>query len=248
MSLKLVNRQIQRSIGLPLLAGLSLVITGCAGGPEPLVSSSAVTVIDATELPPPTDAAGEGVYRLGGFDRITVDVVGIPELNNRRIQVDGAGNISLAIAGEVRVQGLTPGEAAREIANRLRASHLRNPQVAVNLEESLSKFVTVDGEVSQPGNYPVVGEMSLMRAVASARGVSEFARLEDVVVFRTVNGQRMAALYNLGAIRRGQYADPAVFAQDIVIVGNSPARRMFRDFISVTPLLASPLVAIMNNI
>ena len=237
-----------RLAGMPLAAALALALAGCAGGPEPLVSSAAVTVIDATELPPPTEGAGAGTYKLGNFDRVTVDVLGFAELSNRRLQVDGGGNISLALAGEVHVVGLTPGEAADLIEQRLRAAHVRNPQVAVNLEESLSKFVTVDGEVAQPGNYPLVGEMTLMRAVASARGVSEFARMEDVVVFRTVNGQRMAALYNLAAIRRGQYADPSIYAQDIVIVGNSPARRMFRDFISVTPLIAGPLVAILNNI
>ncbi len=237
-----------RATAAPLITALALALAGCAGGPEPLVSSAAVTVIDASELPPPNDSGAASAYKLGSFDRITIDVMGFPELSNRRLQVDGGGNISLALAGEVHVLGLTPGEAAEQIAQRLRSAHVRDPRVAVNLEESLSKFVTVDGEVSQPGNYPVVGEMSLMRAVASARGVSEFARLEDVVVFRTVNGQRMAALYNLGAIRRGQYADPAIYAQDIVVVGNSPARRMFRDFISVTPLLAGPLVAVLNNI
>ena len=81
------------------------------------------------------------------------------------------------------------------------------------------------------------------------RGVpkTEFAKQDDVVILRTVNGQRMAGLYNIGAIRRGAYDDPAIFANDIVVVGDSPQRRLFRDFVSVAPLLAAPVVAILQQ-
>ncbi len=68
-----------------------------------------------------------------------------------------------------------------------------------------------------------------------------------MVILRTVNNQRMAGLYDLGAIRRGVYADPAVFANDVVIVGDNPSRRIFKDIIATAPLLAAPLVAILNN-
>jgi polysaccharide export outer membrane protein len=88
----------------------------------------------------------------------------------------------------------------------------------------------------------VLGNMSLMRAVAGAKGASEYARLDDVVVFRTVGGKQMAALYNLSAIRRGLYPDPQIYPNDIVIVGDSKARRMFQRFIEAAPTLATPLV------
>ena len=81
-----------------------------------------------------------------------------------------------------------------------------------------------------------------MRAVATARGIDEFAKLDDVVVLRTVNGQRYAGLYNLAAIRRGNYVDPDIFANDTVIVGESKQRRMFRDFLQLVPLLTTPLI------
>ncbi|WP_196782026.1 hypothetical protein, partial [Salmonella enterica] len=74
--------------------------------------------------------------------------------------------------------------------------------------------------------------MTLMRAVATAKGTTEFAKLDDVVIFRTVNGQKMAALYNLKAIRQGAYDDPEVFANDVVVVGDSPARRLFKDILT----------------
>jgi polysaccharide export outer membrane protein len=107
--------------------------------------------------------------------------------------------------------------------------------------------VTVDGQVNEPGLYPVVGRMTLMRAVATAKGVSEFAKMDDVVVFRTVNGQKMAALYNLKAIRRGNYDDPEIYANDIVVVSESSARRLFKDALQVLPAIATPLVVLLTQ-
>src|SRR3546814_12197739 len=85
--------------------------------------------------------------------------------------------------------------------------------------------------------------MTLMRVIASAKGLSEFAKQEQVVILRTVDNQRMAGLYDIAAIRQGAYADPAVYANDVVIIGDSPQRRLFRDVVSLAPLIAAPLVA-----
>ena len=67
------------------------------------------------------------------------------------------------------------------------------------------------------------------------------------MIFRTVNGQKMAALYNLKAIRRGYYTDPEVFANDVVVVGDSQARRLFKDALQVAPTLLTPLIYILQN-
>ena len=128
----------------------------------------------------------------------------------------------------------------------LRQRYVRNPEVIVNIKSSVSQVVTIDGQVNEPGLYPVTNQMTLMRVIASARGMSEFAKQEDVVILRTVQNQRMAGLYNVAAIRRGTYDDPPVYANDVIIVGDSPQRRMFRDFVSVSPLLAAPLIALLQ--
>lgn len=226
------------------LAVLAAPLAACVGAP-PIETSSYVRVVDATELPPPTDdASQEHVYRIGELDRLSIDVVGFTELSDREVQVDAAGRVSIPIAGSVIVGGLTPAEAEQRIVTQLRAAYVRQPQVSVNLKESIGRFVTVDGQVVQPGNYPVVNGMTLMRAVASARGATEFAKLDDVVVFRVVDGRHMAALFNLSAIRRGNYGDPIIYPMDVVVVGNSPARRLFRDIISTAPLLSAPIIAV----
>lgn len=230
---------------------LAVLLAGCAQG---LVGNGlggpTVTRVDTAELPGPqgqTGAEQSYDYKVGPFDKLIVDVMGIADLADRRVTVDGSGNISLPIAGVVHVSGLSLGEATSRITEQLRAGYVRNPRVAVNLEQSVSNFVTVDGEVAQPGNYPILPGMTLMRAVAAARGATEFARLREVVIHREVNGRKMIALYDLAAVRRGAYADPILYPNDIVVVGDSPGRRLFQQIVSVSPLFVSPLVAVLDN-
>jgi polysaccharide biosynthesis/export protein len=225
-----------------------LALTACASTPE-FTPGSHLSLYDANELPPPAnvDTNGAYIYRVGALDKLAIAVFGIPELT-QVAQVSGGGRISFPFIGEIQAQGRTPEELAREIEAGLRRNHIRNPQVTVNLEETVSQVVTVDGQVREPGLYPVMGEMSLMRIVARARGTTEYARLQDVVVFRTVGDQQMAALYNLEAIRRGMYPDPSIYPNDVVVVGDSPARRMFREAIQAGGLIMTPIVAVLQRI
>ncbi len=232
----------------PMLLSALIVLAGCAGSPTRLVSSDKITVVAETALPAPTavdQTALDRPYLIGPFDKLKVDVFGVPDLSSE-VQADASGRISMPLIGSIDAAGKTPAELAQRIAAALRGQYVRNPQVTVNLKETVSQVVTIDGEVREPGLYPVVGRMSLMRAIAVAKGASEFAKLDDVVVFRTVNNQRYAALYNVKAIRRGLYEDPEVFANDVVVVGNSQARRLFKDVIQGSSLITTPLIALLR--
>ena len=117
------------------------------------------------------------------------------------VQVDAAGRISLPLAGTIEVAGLTPAQVEDLIEERLRGRYVRDPQVTVNLTEA-----------RQPGRDGRrrggrAGHLSDRRADDAdarhrpAKGMTEFARQQHVVVFRTVGEQHMAALYDLRAIR-----------------------------------------------
>ncbi|HEV2568143.1 polysaccharide biosynthesis/export family protein [Sphingomonas sp.] len=236
-----------RSAALAVMLGS--LLTACAGSGR-LQSSQAVRVVPSAELPPPARVdlfSQERPYLVGPFDKLKIDVFGIKELSEREIQVDASGRASFPLVGSFQAAGRTPNEIAQELESKLAGNYIRNPQVTVNLEETVSQVVTVDGQVIKPGLYPVIGRMTLMRAVATAGGTAEFAKLDDVVVFRTVSGAQYAALYNLRAIRRGAYADPEIFANDIVVVGDSQARRIFKDVLQAAPLLTAPIVVALQN-
>lgn len=232
---------------LTVLLG-AVVLAGC-GGREPLVSTQRLTVVrDDIVLPPPVRGdliAGDRPSLIGPLDTIQVDVFNVPDLS-REIQIDASGRISMPLAGTLDARGKTAGELATAIEQALRRRYVRDPEVTVNIKSSVSQVVTVDGQVIEPGLYPVTNQMTLMRAIASAKGLAEFAKADDVVVLRTVQGRKMAGLYNIAAIRQGAYDDPQIYANDVIVVGDSPQRRLFRDMVSLSPVLAAPLIAILQ--
>lgn len=227
---------------------LALFVTAC-GRQEPLVSTQRLTVVEeSAALPEPVRSdltAADRPALIGPLDTIEVDVFNVSDLS-REMQVDASGRISMPLAGTIDARGKTASELADAIEDALRGRYVRNPEVTINIKSSVSQVVTVDGQVVEPGLYPVTNQMTLMRAVASAKGMTEFARAEDVVILRTVGGRKMAGLYNMDAIRRGAYDDPAIYANDVIVVGDSPQRRLFRDVVSLAPLLAAPLIAIIQ--
>jgi polysaccharide export outer membrane protein len=231
-------------------AALTLASCAYGGGGGRIGETGQVQVVAVESLPEPTaidSAARARSYLIGPLDVLAIDVLGIDSMSDREIAVDGAGRISIPLGGSIMAAGSTPEELASAIEIRLRENYMRDPHVTVNVKEPNSQFVTVDGQVLQPGNYPVLGDMTLMRAIASARGLAEFASRDDVVVLRTVNGQRYAGVYNLAAIRRGNYPDPQVYASDIVVVGDSATLRRMKDIMTVLPALTSPLIYLLDN-
>ncbi len=228
-----------RKLAFGLFAIAAATLGGCASNPTLGQQSSAVRVTQA--LPPP-DQTGMALdlssYRIGPLDVIRVEVFGAPELT-REAEVDAAGNFSLPLAGAVQAAGRTPAELSAAIGAQLKQRYLKNPQVSVNIVKSRPKTFTVDGAVRQPGNYPIVGKMSLQQAIATAQGADQVANLNNVVIFRTVNNQKVAALFSLKDIRAGRLEDPQIYGNDIVIVGESAARRLFRDFGNMFPVLGA---------
>ncbi len=231
-----------------VVSALAVSLVGCASQ-QHVETTPYLQRVDADALPAPSRAdltADPRLYLLGPRDYVAVTVVGLPDLSLERIQIDNSGNLFVPLAGAMRASGKTPGELSREIERRLKAEYVRNPRVAVNVLETESQFVTVDGEVRTPGQYPVLGKMTLTTAVASAQGATQFANQRYVVVFREIERRRYAALYDLRAIRTGVAADPEVFPNDLVVVGESRARRLFSDVLAASPLLLAPIITLIN--
>lgn len=230
-----------------LVLGAALGVTACST--PGMIDTGRVSIITAEQAPEPTLAdlsRGARTHIVGPFDRLSVEVVGIPELS-RQVQVDASGNIALPVAGNVDVTGQTPVQLEQAIAQRLRQGYVRDPQVVVGVLETVSQVVTVSGQVRQAGIYPVAGPMTLMRAIARAGGATDLAATNRVVLFRTVNGQQVAILHDVRSIERGAYLDPPIYPQDLVVVGESQARRLFPQLIQGAGLLLSPLITILNN-
>lgn len=217
-----------------LLATLtaSLAATGCA--------TSSGSVPYATEsFGKPDIVTNQTVSEVAVIvpnDKLKIVVFQEPDVSGE-FEVNAAGQIGYPLLGNVNVQGLTPAQASELIRGRLASTFLRNPKVQVTVADAAARTITVEGAVGQSGVYPIEGTTTLIRAVALARGTTRDANDSRVIVFRTVSGQRMAAAFDLNAIRKGETDDPIIYGNDVVVVGGSKSRAFFRDFLSTVPIL-----------
>jgi polysaccharide export outer membrane protein len=230
-----------------IVAAFTCVLLGACATDRGLDGEPAIAISQNNQgLPPPDNAniiPDRRAYVIGPYDKLAINVFGAPELGGE-IEVGAAGAISLPLVGEIDAYGLTTSQLSDIIEERLAGRYVREPHVSVNVTEVVSQVVTVSGEVQMPGNYPVTGRNTLVGAIAMAQGLDEYARREDVVLFRTVGDQRMAALYNLRAIEAGYYEDPDIFPGDSIVVGESSSRRLFDNLTTGLPSVIATVLTL----
>jgi polysaccharide export outer membrane protein len=221
-----------RPVAVALPIALAILAAGCAdtrGGKIPYG-------LDLGTPDPPKIQYLDSNYKIAPMDKLTIKVFKADELSGD-YAVDLAGHISLPLVGEVDAANLTTAELDSKLTSLLGQKYFEHPDVSVAIKDSTAHVVTLDGAVRQPGQYPIAGPMSLMQAVAIARGTADDANSRRVAVFRTIGGQRQAAAFDLTSIRRGEAKDPAVYAGDIIIVDGSRIKEIEKQMLSTVPLL-----------
>lgn len=226
--MKLARRFVLTAVSIVLLAS-------CASrGPQ-----GAARGVD---LPPPDTTAASGAYegatdyRIGSQDLLEIGVFGVEELSHQA-RVNSNGMINVPLVGGVMAGGKTVPELEKELAARFGDGYLQNPQVNIFVKEYTSQRVTLEGALNRPGIYPLTGKTSLLQAVAMAGGTDEFAQLDGVILFRHIDGQRMAAVYDLAQVRRGELSDPQVYGDDVIVIERSGGKSAFREFLRSIPAL-----------
>jgi polysaccharide export outer membrane protein len=231
-----VLAQMMRSFSI--LSILVCVLLAACGGPrmdiDRMTAARSVDLQTIQTVPAP---AAE--YRIGVGDKLDVRVFQVGDLSFEELVVDTSGNINMPLIGAVRGAGRTAGEMSLEIAERLAAQYLRNPQVTVTVKEAASQKITVDGAVTKPGVYEMRGSTSLLQAVAMAEGPTRVADLTKVAVFRSIDGRRSVALFDLAAIRQGRASDPQVLGDDVIVVDSSRLSSALREVVGALPALSA---------
>ena len=221
-------------LGRRFILGLSSLVvalcSGCASSDYSQISATSLNVPDTTLFIQSND------FRVAPLDLLEVKVFGVEDLSGD-YQVDPDGKIKFPLVGVVEVKGLTVFELAAMLESRLAESYLQNPQVSIRTKEAFGQQVTVEGAVVKPGMYPLRGKLSLMQAVALSGGPTTSANPARVVIFRTVEGSRHAALFDLTKIRSGQAEDPAVYGNDIVVMDGSMLKSGWDEFVRAIPIL-----------
>lgn len=224
-----------------LLAGAALALSSCGGGRTNIPVGASSLPAATTTITRPEDLEE---YHIGPSDVLMVSVFNEPDLTFPQLRVSSGGMIAMPLIGSVPAAGRTAAEITTDINTRLNARFLRNAQAAVSVVTATNYTVTVDGAVNKPGIYDIPGRIMLSQALAIAGGGAQFARMNEIIVFRDVNGQRYAARFDMNDIRAGRAPDFQLKQSDTVVVGFNYAAALFRDIVTTLPSAAAVFVAL----
>lgn len=144
-------------------------------------------------------------YLIGLGDILEVSVWKNEELAVR-VPVRPDGRISLPLVGEVEVAGLTP-SAVRNLLTAKYQDFITGPGVSVVVAEINSRKIFIMGEVMSSGVYDIVQPTRLMQALAMAGGLTNFAKKDQVVLLRDVNGEQQRTVLSIKEIESGRNLD-----------------------------------------
>jgi polysaccharide export outer membrane protein len=124
----------------------------------------------------------EANYSVAPPDQLNIEVKGYPEYT-RTVIVRPDGKITVPSIGDIYVQGLTMPEITSAVVDGL-TKELASPNVTVSLVAASSKAIYVLGEVKSPGSLPYYGDMTLVDAIGSAKGLSFYGDMTNIRLTR----------------------------------------------------------------
>lgn len=164
------------------LLWLLFLLSGCSAGPQTPIPLGDQ---DAPSPPAPSLASISSSYIIQPGDELDVKFFYNPLLNES-VTVRPDGRISLQLVQEVQAASLTTTELSSVLKKKY-ASHLRDPEISVIVRSFDSRRVYVDGEVGKPGMVEMGGGLTIMQAIASARGLKDSAHRSEVLIIRRNN-------------------------------------------------------------
>jgi polysaccharide biosynthesis/export protein len=157
-------------------------------------------------------------YRIGPMDVLRIDVWKEADIS-RIVPVRPDGKISLPLLNDIQAAGLTTMQLSAMIASGLK-EYISNPQVTVSLSEINSRRVYITGEVTRPGALPLLPNMTVLQALSSTGGFTQFAKLKDIYVLRTEGGKKVKYAFSYKDVVAGKKQEQDIELQpgDVIVV------------------------------
>lgn len=198
----------------------SLAVAGFMGTQNTAAQSSGSNVRPdpARDTGMASTSPAELEYHIGPQDVVKIDVWKEPEIT-RTIPVRPDGKISLPLLNDIQASGLTAMQLAGNIRDGL-TKFLTNPQVTVTVTEINSRRVYLTGEIAKSGSLPLLPNMTVLQAISSSGGFTQFARQKDIYVLRVENGKQVKHPFNYKAVVKGNRPEDNILLQpgDIIVV------------------------------
>jgi len=167
----------------------------------------------------PAQVAPEGTaYKIGPQDVLIIDVWKEEGLT-RTVPVRPDGKITLPLLNDIQAVGLTPMELAGVISEQLK-KFITNPQVTVSVSEINSRRVYVTGEVLKAGAYALLPHMTVLQALSSSGGFTQFAKVKSIYVLRTDHGKQTKVPFNYKEAVNGKNQEQNIelLPGDVIVV------------------------------
>lgn len=163
-------------------------------------------------------ASNDETYVIGPEDVLNINVWKEPDVSGS-VPVRPDGKISLPLLNDIQAAGLTPMQLMKQIAAGLK-KYLTDPQVTVTVTAVNSRRVYIIGEVSHPGAFPLVPNMTILQALTSAGGPSPYAKTSKIYMLRTENGVQKKVAFNYKAVIKGQNTEQNISLEpgDTIVV------------------------------
>jgi polysaccharide export outer membrane protein len=202
-----------------MIMGSAVLLTAFGAGLNVFAQSSSTSSPSSKPAPTPTPAVPATIdadYHIGPQDFVQIDVWKEPEIT-RTIPVRPDGKISLPLLNDVQAAGLT----AMQLANNIReglTKYLNNPQVTVTVTQINSRRIFVTGEVAHSGALPLLPGMTVLQALSTAGGFTQFAREKNIYILRNENGKQVKIPYTYKDVLKGKKEDTVLQPGDVIVV------------------------------
>jgi len=166
----------------------------------------------------PAPSAAEADYVIGPQDVVRIDVWKEAEIS-RTIPVRPDGKISLPLLNDIQASGLTALQLGKSIHDGL-TKYLTNPEVTVTVTEINSRRVYITGEVTRAGAFPLLPNMTVLQALSSAGGFTQFAKTKGIYVLRNDSGKQVKLPFNYKEVVKGKNQEENILLQpgDVIVV------------------------------
>jgi len=208
------------STGLVMAAWLALAFGQAQEVQKPASKETVAQKMEASarsataSLGTPNDAE----YKIGPQDVLRIDVWKEAEVS-RAVPVRPDGKISLPLLNDLQAAGLTPVQLSSVIADGLK-KYINDPQVTVSVSEINSRRIYVSGEVTRAGAFPLLPNMTVLQALSSSGGFTQFARLKNIYVLRVEGGKQVKHPFNYKDVVSGKRPEQNILLQpgDVIVV------------------------------
>ena len=202
-----------------MLAALLLLLGGVSAQERTNPKDAKAPARAAAEQPAaPKAATDDPTYEIGAEDQLNINVWNEPNVS-RTVPVRPDGKISLPLINDVQAVGLTPMQLAMSVAEKLK-KFMSDPQVTVIVTAINSRRFYIVGEMNRAGAFPLLPNMTVLQAISSAGGFTQFAKMKAIYVLRIVDGKSIKFPFNYKEVIKANHPEQNIILKpgDTIVV------------------------------